>query len=204
MTGAPGPKRRTIEVDAVAAAVARHVRALRQAHGWSLDELAARSGVSKGMVVQIEGAKSNPSIGTLCRLAESFGVSIARLVESTTEPRVRVIAADEPATLWHGRAGGTGRLLCGVNDPAFVELWDWRMPPGEVHWSADHAAGTREVVHAEEGSFTVTVDGTAYPVRAGETIDFLADRPHEYRNDNPIPALLTMVVVMPPGEYDRR
>jgi transcriptional regulator with XRE-family HTH domain len=194
---------RSAEADAVAASIAKHIRGLRQARGWSLDELAYRSGVSKGMVVQIEGARTNPSIGTLCRLAEAFGVSIGRLVEAAAEPVVRVVRADEPPVLWKGSAGGAARLLRGVNDPAFVEVWDWRLAPGERHVSGDHAPGTRELVYVHAGAFTVLVDLEPHQVRTGETIDFRADRPHEYRNDGDEPAVLTMVVVMPPGEYDR-
>jgi transcriptional regulator with XRE-family HTH domain len=194
---------RSTEVNAVAASIAKHVRALRQARSWSLDELANRSGVSKGMVVQIEGARTNPSIGTLCRLAEAFGVSIGRLVEASAEPVVRVVRADEPPVLWKGAAGGAARLLRGVNDPAFVELWEWRLEPGERHASGDHAPGTRELVYVHAGSFTVVVDLEPHEVKTGETIDLRADRPHEYRNDGAEPVLLTMVVVMPAGERDR-
>ncbi|UWZ60135.1 helix-turn-helix transcriptional regulator [Dactylosporangium aurantiacum] len=186
------------------AAIARHVKGLRQGRRWSLDELASRSGVSKGMLVQIEGARTNPSIGTLCRIAESFGVSIGRLLESEPEPVVKIVGADEPPVLWRGAAGGTGRLLRGVNDPAFVEVWEWRLPPGETHDSSDHSVGTRELIHLREGSLVVTVDGTEHTVGPGETIDFRADRPHAYRNAADVEAVLTMVVVMPEGEFDRR
>jgi transcriptional regulator with XRE-family HTH domain len=196
-----GPRRRSAEEAAVAAAVARRVRALRQSRNWSLDELAGRSGVSRGMVVQIEGAKTNPSIGTLCRLAEAFGVSVAGLIESTVEPAVRVIGADEPPVLWRGPSGGAARLLCGGRE---VELWDWRMAPGERHTSIEHSPGTRELIHVQTGALAVTVEGVEHPVASGETIDFAADRPHGYRNDATVTAVLTMVVVMPPGEWDRR
>ena len=155
------------------------------------------------MVVQIERARTNPSIGTLCRLAETFGVSIGRLVEASAEPVVRVVRADETPVLWKGAAGGAARLLRGVNDPAFVEMWEWRLEPGERHASGDHALGTRELVYVHAGSFTVVVDLEPHEVETGETIDFRADHPHEYRNDGAEPALLTMVVVMPPGERDR-
>jgi transcriptional regulator with XRE-family HTH domain len=185
------------------AAIARQVRSLRQGRRWSLDELASRSGVSKGMLVQIEGARTNPSIGTLCRVAESFGVSIGRLIESEPEPVVKIVGADEPAVLWHGSLGGAGRLLRGVNDPAFVEVWEWRMPPGEDHGSGDHTPRTRELIHVREGELEVIVDITKYRVQTGETIDFQADRPHSYRNPGAVEAVLTMVVVMPQGEYDR-
>lgn len=40
--------------DAALAAIARNVRAARGSRGWSLDALAARSGVSKGVLVTLE------------------------------------------------------------------------------------------------------------------------------------------------------
>ena len=188
----------------VTAAVARAVRNLRQSRGWSLDELAGRSGVSKGMVVQIEGARTNPSIGTLCRLADAFGVTVARLVEPAPPRRVRVGAASDAPLLWQGRYGGFARLLAGRGEPDYVELWEWRLQPSDRHDSSDHAPGTREVLHVLGGTLTVTVDGTDHVVRAGETIDFPADEAHGYRNGGKTPVRMLMVVAMPPGAYDRR
>jgi transcriptional regulator with XRE-family HTH domain len=189
--------------DAVTASIAKQVRALRQARGWSLDELALRSGVSKGMVVQVEGVRTNPSIGTLCRLAEAFGVHVGRLLEAAAEPVVKVVTPDEQPVLWKGELGGTGRLLRGVNDPAFVEVWEWRFEPGERHASSDHSPSTRELVTVHSGVLTVLVHGGTHQVGPGETIDFRSDRPHEYRNEGTESVLITMVVVMPSGEYHR-
>jgi transcriptional regulator with XRE-family HTH domain len=166
-----------------------------------LDELAGRSGVSKGMVVQIEGARTNPSIGTLCRLAEAFGVNLVALLETPAEPSVRVIGADDAPVLWRGPDGGTGRLLGGINE---VELWEWRMEPAERLVSGDHVPGTRELIHVRSGELVVSVDGLDHRLGAGEAIDFAADRPHGYRNDGAATAIATMVVVTPPGEWDRR
>lgn len=190
--------------DEITAAVAQHVRALRGARGWSLDELAGRSGVSKGMLVQIEGGRTNPSVGTLVRIADAFGVTVARLVEQTEERLVHVGDADATVVLWRGAHGGTGRLLRGLNDPDFVELWEWRLEPGDRHDSADHAPGTRELLHVLAGAVTVTVAGEDHRVTAGQTIDFRADRPHSYHNPGTARTRLLMVVVMPPGEWDRR
>ncbi|MGY4685225.1 helix-turn-helix domain-containing protein [Micromonospora aurantiaca (nom. illeg.)] len=191
-------------VGAVTSAVARQVRDLRAARGWSFEELAGRSGVSKGMLVQIEGARTNPSIGTLCRVADAFGVSIARLLEPAEQSTVRVSAADEAPVLWRGPNGGLARLLSGLGEPDLVELWDWRMEPGEALRSPDHAHGTREILHVLDGAATVTVDGVDHDVRAGETVEFHADREHGYRAAGDGPVRLMMVVVTPSGEWDRR
>lgn len=194
----------TSRVDQVTAAVGAQVRSLRTGRGWSLDELAGRSGVSKGMVVQIEAARTNPSIGTLCRLADAFGVTMAQLIEQPSVRAVRVSDVAEAAQLWRGTNGGTGRLLAGLNHASAVELWEWVLQPGEEHRSPDHAPGTREVIHVRTGSLTVTVDGGEYAVRDGQTIEFVADRPHSYRNPGRGTCQLAMVVAMPTGEHDRR
>ncbi|WP_416071874.1 helix-turn-helix domain-containing protein [Streptomyces sp. ID05-04B] len=80
------------------------------AQGWSLETLAARSGVSKGMLVHIEQGRTNPSIGTLCRLTDALGTTLSRLVETSELPLARVVRAGEGACLWRseqspGRAG---------------------------------------------------------------------------------------------------
>jgi transcriptional regulator with XRE-family HTH domain len=194
----------TETVAALTAAVAGHVRALRTARGWSLDELAGRSGVSKGMVVQIEAARTNPSVGTLVRIADAFGVTIARLLEPAEERTVRVSDAETAPRLWRGEGGGFGRLLRGMNDPSFVELWEWRFAPGERHTSENHMPGTREVLHVLEGTLTLTVDGADHTVGTGQTIDFLADRAHTYQNPSAEDTRLIMVAIVPNTEWDRR
>ncbi|MBM7490383.1 transcriptional regulator with XRE-family HTH domain [Micromonospora luteifusca] len=189
---------------AVTAAVAQQVRDLRAARGWSFEELAGRSGVSKGSLVQIEGARTNPSVGTLCRVADAFGVNIAQLLEPAEARAVKITSAAEAPVLWQGEHGGTAQLLSGLAEPDLVELWDWRLAPGEVHRSLDHPRGTREVLHILAGTVIVRVDGQDHPVHAGETIEIHADREHGYRNDSDEPARLMMVVVTPSGEWDRR
>jgi transcriptional regulator with XRE-family HTH domain len=191
-------------VDEVNAAVGARVRALRMTRGWSLEELSGRSGVSKGMVVQIEAARTNPSIGTLCRLADAFGVTIARLIEPPSHRAVRVSDVDAAPELWRGASGGTGRLLGGLHEASFVELWEWTLQPGEEHRSPEHAPGARELIHVRAGTLTVTVDGTGYEVRGGQTIEFIADRAHGYRNTGLGACQLAMIVAMPTAEHDRR
>jgi transcriptional regulator with XRE-family HTH domain len=187
--------------DALNAAVALHVRALRTGRGWSLDELAGRSGVSKGMLVQIEAARTNPSVGTLARVADAFGVTVARLLEPAADRSVRVSDYDEAPILWRGGRGGTARLLRGLNE---VELWDWRLAPHEAYASDDHQPGTREVITVLAGTVTVSVGSEEYVVHTGQTIDLAADRTHGYQNLTDASARFTMLVTMPSREFDRR
>lgn len=192
------------DTDAVTAAVARNVRGLRAARGWSLDQLASRSGVSKGMLVHLEQARTNPSLGTLCKLAETLGISLAGLIELRDQPKVRVLAADAAVRLWAGQEGSWGDLLAGSDKRDHVELWTWRIAAGDVLPSNAHLHGTQELVHVLEGTLTIEVDGESHEVPEGGAALFDADLAHEYRNDHDGPTRFVMVVLTPDPDPNGR
>jgi len=181
----------------VTEAIARNLRGYRTARGWTLDALATRSGVSKGMLVQVEQARTNPSISTLCRLADGLGITLARLVEVAEPPALRVVRADEVAPLFRGMPGSEGRLLVGSDPPRPLELWEWRLAPGDGYDGESHDADTVELLHVLSGTLTLVVDGVPHRLGPGDAASFLADRPHRYANDDDEPVRFTMAVGMP-------
>jgi transcriptional regulator with XRE-family HTH domain len=195
LTGMPDP-------EAVAAAVARNARMLRSGRGWSLDALAQRAGISKGMLVQIEAARTNPSLGTLCRLSEAFGVTLAQLVELGESPSVRVVAPDDVVRFWDSGAGSYGDLLVGSDRREHIELWRWALAPGESHGAEAHADGTRELLHVLDGTLTLEVEHAVHRVPPGGAALFAADREHRYVNDGTEPTTFVMVVVQPTADLD--
>ncbi|RAY14941.1 XRE family transcriptional regulator [Actinomadura craniellae] len=185
------------ESDPVAEAVARTVRSLRAAHGWSMDQLAGRAGVSKGVLVALEQGRGNPNLGTLIRIADALGVALTRLVQVEEEPPVRLFPPARHVTLWRGPAGGTGVLLAGSDPRPSVELWRWELQPEEVRASEAHLPGTREIAHVETGTLTLTVDGHRYTVEPGTAAAFHGDRPHAYCNEGPEVCRFVLAVMDP-------
>jgi len=180
----------------VNAAVGRNVRAQRTSLAWTLDDLAARSGVSKGMLSQVEQARTNPSVATICRLATALGVSIASLVEAPEGPSARVVRAEEAVTLWTGgHQDSWARLLVGSGTSQQVELWDVRMVAGDGYASEGHPSGTRELLLVIDGELTLELDGDPHQVGAGDAIAFVADRPHAYRNRGSSPLRYSLSVI---------
>src|SRR5262245_18302805 len=178
------------------ATLARTVRAARERKRWSLVALAARSGLSKGMLLQIEGARTNPSIGTLVQIANAFGVSVWQLFEPP-EGAIRVAAAAQALTLWRSPKGGTARLLVGDASPQPEELWEWRLARGDVYRADAHYATTVEVIQVRQGTLTLVVGAERVTVAAGSSVVARMDQPHQYRNDGRTAVTLTMVVIDP-------
>ena len=168
--------------EAIGEAVARTVRALRAGHGWSLDELAGRAGVSKGVLVGLEQGRGNPNLGTLIRISDALGVPLTRLVQVEEQPPIRMFPPDRHVVLWEGERGGTGTLLGGSDPRPSLEMWRWELRPGEVRESDAHVPGTKEIVYVERGALTLEVDGRSDVVTAGAAAVFVGDRPHAYAN----------------------
>ena len=182
----------------VEAALAHNLREWRSRRGWSQAELAARADLSKGMLAQIEQSQTNPSIATLCKLANALGVALPRLVEVADEPAIRRVARDDVAWLWHGRGKGSAAgLVGGIESPVPVELWDWTMGAKDAYDALAHPAGTREIVYALEGQVLITIEGVEVRIAAGEGAVFQADRAHRYAATGGRAARFVMVVMEP-------
>jgi transcriptional regulator with XRE-family HTH domain len=177
-------------------ALARTVRTARERKRWTLNALASRSGLSKGMLLQIESARTNPSIGTLIRIANAFGVSVWQLF-AAPEDAVRVAAAGDALTLWRSRKGGSATLLIGSATPQPVELWEWQLTPGDVYRGDAHYDTTVEVLQVRRGTLTLVVGKHKTTVAAGGSAIARMNEPHQYRNDSRSPVQFTMVVIDP-------
>src|SRR5258706_2924206 len=62
------------------AQVGRRVRALREARGLSLRDLAERCGVSAPMLSQVERGDTSPSIVVASKIAAGLGLSLSQLL----------------------------------------------------------------------------------------------------------------------------
>ncbi|WP_405857116.1 XRE family transcriptional regulator [Streptomyces sp. NBC_01515] len=186
------------DLDLLNQSLARNVKHWRSVRGFTLDVLAARAAVSRGMLIQIEQARTNPSIGTVVKIGDALGVSITTLLDYEQGPKVRIVPADRAVRLWHTDAGSYNRLLAGTEAPGPLEMWDWRLMPGDASPSEPHPTGTVELVHVTTGELTLTVDGEDHRVPAGASATFEANTPHTYGNRGDVPMEMVMAVSVPP------
>jgi transcriptional regulator with XRE-family HTH domain len=183
---------------ALVSLIGERVRARRHARGWTLDELAERSGVSRRMLVNVEQGVTNASIATLLRLSEALGIGLPSLVApNDRETPFEVNRAGTRPPLWTGEHGGEAFLAAGVAAPDAVELWDWTLAPGDAHASEPHVAGTRELLALLEGEVVLSVAGEEVALRVGDAVSFPGDAAHAYRNDGATAARFALTVFEP-------
>lgn len=185
-------------VEQVPEAVGRRVRDARADRGWTLDQLADRSAVSRRMIVNVEAGTSNASIATLLRLASALQVSLAELVaDADAGESITVTDAASRMPLWQGSAGGSATMVASAGTPDMLELWEWVLEPGESYESEAHRPGTRELLHVQSGRLSLTVGGEVRQLHAGASASFGADVAHAYGNDSKRAVRFAMTVFEP-------
>lgn len=88
-----------------------------------LDEFVWCFGVSKGMLVEIEGCKVNLSIVLLCKIVVVMGVFVVDFVNVVSELMVYFIDWDVILVLWCGEKGGSVKLMVGISGLDMLEFW---------------------------------------------------------------------------------
>jgi XRE family aerobic/anaerobic benzoate catabolism transcriptional regulator len=122
-------------------ALGRRARALRLARGWTLRDVAERSGVSPRFLVQLEAGRGNISVRRLADVAEALETTPALLLTDDAAPVPEVIAL-----LGLRGAGKTtvGRRLAKRRRVPFVEL------DRKIEEAADLSLGEIFSLHGED------------------------------------------------------
>ena len=176
--------------------LARNVRRLRQDRGLTAAELAARSGVAKATLSQIEAARGNPRLETLRDLADALGVSPTELLAAADDARVRVVRADEGTDITDSVIGG--RLVRSIPvEPAVIEIYELALPADVSETSVSHGVGAHEHVFVLEGGLEVGPVEARTQVEARDLASYPADRPHAWRTSGGQGARVLVLQIMP-------
>ncbi|MCH4887274.1 helix-turn-helix domain-containing protein [Acidaminobacter sp. JC074] len=173
--------------------IGANLKKLRTKQKMSLDKVAKLTGISKGMLSQIEKGTSNPSISTVWKLANGFKISFTELM-NVPEENVEIISLEnrEPLT---GDSGRYRNYPIVLFDPKKrFETYQIELDPG-AHFEAEaHIENSQEFITVIDGQLLMTVDGIEYHLKKGDTIKFKADVKHTY--DNPIETLSILHMIL--------
>ncbi len=191
--------RKTLEaitVDSLSQLLSQRVKSLRKNNNWTLQKLAALSGVSRSMLSQIERGTANPTLEVTCRIARAFRISIGELVE---EPwlgsTIRIIHHNDPIYLYRTDSRCTIRTLSPLNTEKTVEFYELTISPNAELRSAAHFDGTHEFLTVEKGSVSVLSGTDSGKLRKGDSAHYRADRDHVISNCGKGEATCFLVVI---------
>ncbi|MGQ9365732.1 helix-turn-helix domain-containing protein [Azospirillum sp. ST 5-10] len=189
MTGdAPAPSSPDFNVGA-------RLRAFRLQSKLSMDEVAARAGVSKSFLSRFERDLVQSSIATLLRICDAIGVKPAAIFEP---PRTNFVRANEGAPINLGGVGMRERIIGGVDNEHMMALHSTIEPGGGSGDEAYSLRADQDLVHILTGRLTVTVGDETYLLTAGDTLSFDPKTPHTWCNPSETEACTAIWMIVPP------
>jgi len=152
------------------------LRELRRRRGWTLQELAARSGLSKAFLSRLESGDRQASIAAVLTISRIFDVSLASLFEPppVAEPCV-IVRAGEAAEktingLDYASLSKAGRFF--NLQPLRIRVSPHRR--GSEHYRHDG----EEWIYVLSGRLTLSLAGAVYDLLPGDAAHFEARLPH--------------------------
>jgi transcriptional regulator with XRE-family HTH domain len=178
--------------------IGARVKALREASGLSLRELAARSGVSAPMLSQVERGETSPTLTVAARIAAGLELRLSQLLRLDEDGAVTIVRAGNRPRGGNPRRGHRFEVLTAAQPGQRAELSRHTLAPGGATGALDdppmHEPGSRETALVEQGAVALLCDGQRYRLRTGDCVTFDADLPHHFENDSDEPAVFLAVV----------
>jgi redox-sensitive bicupin YhaK (pirin superfamily) len=123
-----------------------------------------------------------------------LGISLADLVSQSVEQKMMEFDPDGGKVLWRGSSGGYARLIVGTSGADMVELWDWRLRPGDRYDAVAHSKGTREVIVVLRGRLGVSIGSSTASIASGRGLLATTDLAHSYWCEGARPVHFQMFV----------
>ncbi|SDG87356.1 helix-turn-helix domain-containing protein [Roseospirillum parvum] len=162
------------------ALIARALRRERQHAGLSLSALAARAGLAKSTLSQLEAGQGNPSVETLWALATALGVPFSQLFQSPN-PEAALIRAGEGTPLSAQATPFAATLLAAGGPGRRRDLYRLDLAGAARRQAEPHPAGTVEHAVVCQGRVRLGPLEALEELARGDYYRYAADRVHLYQ-----------------------
>ncbi len=180
--------------------LAQRIKARRLNQRLTLEELAARAGLTRSWLSKVENFRVTPSLPALGKIAQGLGVSVSRLVEGLDEkPQLVVVRSHERKVVQRDQSPANTSVYESLAhkrvrramDPFLITI------PGGVAREKALAHEGEEFLHVVSGSVDFEYDGQTVSLRAGDSLYFDANVSHRLINPKKQPARVLCVFSEP-------
>lgn len=180
--------------------VGEHIRAFREKQGMTLQQFAERTGFSAALLTQVENRMVSPSLGTLVKIANAFGVTVSSFIGGKEEKEFSIVRKEDRTTVSRvglkegGRspytyeslgAGKAGRKM----EPFLVRLQPLSEPP-----TARSTHEGEEFLYVLSGKVTIRLGALSDVLEEGDCVYYNSTIPHHVHSADEREALILAVI----------
>lgn len=154
-----------------------NLKRARLERGFSLDDVSARSTVSKSMLSDIERGRKCPTVAVLHKICDGIRVSLPSLLK-VPDKFIEVVKNQERSN--HKDVDLQEIFKYDINTS--LEIFRTRIAPHTEIPEKPHGEKVWKYIMVIEGTFTLILDNETYEIGKGEAVRFLANKKHTYAN----------------------
>lgn len=173
--------------------IAENIKELRAYKGLTLEEAAKATGVSRSMLAQIEKGDVNPTISVLWKIANGYKVSFTSLMENRARGSF-VIRKKDITPLEENEGKYINYPIFPFQEDKLFETYRIQIKVGGFLNAQPHLTGTEEYITVFSGQVEITAGTDAFLLTVGDSIRFMADVSHSYKNVGNEDVFLSMII----------
>jgi transcriptional regulator with XRE-family HTH domain len=182
-------------IDSIDARIGARIRIERENRGWSLTDLAQRSGVSRAMINKVERGEASPTASLLGRLTGAFGLTLSMLLARMETDHIgRLVRADEQSRWTDPETGYIRRQIVpapGSDIP--LDVVRVELPAAaSVTFAARNFASVRQLIWVLDGCLTFLEGELVHTLGEGDCLEL---GPPAVRNDQSAPCRYVVIVL---------
>ncbi|WP_195575211.1 helix-turn-helix domain-containing protein [Paenibacillus sp. 1001270B_150601_E10] len=171
-------------------AVGSTLRELRKDQRLSLEELAAKTGVSKLTLGNIERGETNPTLGMLWKISNGLSVPLMSLLKPENE--VHIWRAGEGTQITDEHGWSLEPLYS--NSKEMIGMYRAYLMPHCTYEPEAHHSGTTEIATVMAGEVQLTIGDESYELKPFDSIQFTATDKHIYANNTDGQAVMHLTI----------
>lgn len=158
------------------------LKARRKSRGLSITELSEQSGVSTGLISQIERDLVVPSVVNLYRIAQALDSDINYFLEDSQADPVQITRHGEHKQMITDQGNGIYKLFTSSRKGHILDLVQVTLRGGEDYSREMVSHKGEECGFVLKGVLTLLVEDQEYRLHEGDSVYFRSNVPHKYTN----------------------
>ena len=180
--------------------VGEHVRAFRETLGMTVQQFAEKTGFSAALLAQIENRMVSPSLGTLVKIANTFGTTVSSFIGGKEEREFSIVRKEDHTTVSRvglkdgGKSTYTYESLGAGKAGRKMEPFLVRLQPLSGSPTARSAHDGEEFLYVLSGRVTVCLGNLSDVLEEGDSVYYNSTIPHQVHSADEREALILAVI----------
>ena len=165
----------------------------------TLDDLSAKSGVSKSILSQIERNLSNPTVTTISRISDALDEKLSDFFLKIEDEEENVVESSRETPSISSKDGLCELDIIGAGETVnWLQWYILKMKPNGVLKSGSHGPKTFENLTVIDGQIEISCGESKEKLSKGDTFRFQSNRDHTIKNISKQKAQVLMVNYIDP------